>query len=145
MQARLQQLQSLQPHLSVRLHIDTTFAGLNTVDSGGAQIVKTLAITQYAFTAKGTGIVMQCQGIWDLRGANTLVGNGMTFSVSLGTDNPYYSGSVGYGFQMFNVATKRYTVTKGSLLTPNVIYQAMGDGGINGSLFIKHMIIHHFP
>jgi hypothetical protein len=126
------------------INIDTGYAGLNTVNSSNQQTVKTQGIAGYTFVAKGTGIVLQLQGMWNLTGG-AVSGGGMIFSASLGTDNPYYQATVGYGYQGFSVSTKRYTVSKGSSNQINVIYQAVADGSINGSLNVKHATIYHYP
>jgi hypothetical protein len=121
---------------------------LTTANSSGAQTVKTQGIAGYNFVAKGTGIIIQLQGMWNLTGANGssgFFGGGMIFSAALGIDNPYYQATVAYGNQPFSVSTKRYTVSKGSTNTINVIYQAVGDGSINGSLTVKHATIYHYP
>jgi hypothetical protein len=130
------------------INTETGYSGLNTVNTSGAQTVKTQAIGGYNFVAKGTGVVIELQGMWYLTGSggsSGFFGGGMIFSAALGTDNPYYQATVAYGYQPFSVSTKRYTVAKGSTNTINVIYQAVGDGSINGSLTVKHATIYHYP
>jgi hypothetical protein len=51
-------------------HIHSNFvaSGLNTVDGGGGQTIKTQSLTGYNIIAKGTSATVTLEGYWNLTG-----------------------------------------------------------------------------
>jgi hypothetical protein len=129
------------------IHTNFTVGGLNTIEPGGGQTIKTQSLSGYTFTAKGTSVIVTLEGYWNLSGglAN---GNGMFFGpcivgASFG-NSPYYPSGVGYGMNGFSCTGTRVILTKGTSYTLGLTFQAAGDGNINGQLTITHAMISHY-
>eukprot|EP00953_Heterococcus_sp_UTEX-ZZ885_P011039 6411-Heterococcus_DN1.PRE.2 len=125
------------------LHVSFGAGGLNTA-SGGVQVVKTQALSGYSFTARGSSVHVTIEGYWNLSGSN-VSGGGISFGPAInGVGTGYYPAVCDYGVNQFSATSSRITTSKGTSYSLTVVYQAVGDTGINGSLNVTHAMITHY-